>query len=228
VGVLIPLLAAGAWVVWFSPWLTVEEVRVEVRGDAPASIGAFPVGEVNAVVSIPTDTPLARVPAGEIAARVSALPQVRSVDVVRQWPHTVVIDVQRREPVAVVVGAEGYDAVDLEGMVVAVLAEQPADLPLVAGSGAGLPAALAVAAELPTTLRQMTEVIEASTRNDVTLRLDDGAEVLWGSAEQGALKTEVLLALLSPRWDRYDVSSPQVPTTSSSMMDDTADGTVLG
>ena len=216
-----PALIAGGWVVWFSPWLSVENVEVVVSGDAAESAGAFPVADVEAVLDVPEGTPLMRVPADAIVARVSALPQVREVTVVRQWPRTLVIDIQRRTPVAAAIGVGGYDLVDLEGMVVTVVAEQPADLPLVAAEGAGLPAVLAVAAQLPPQLREMTEVIEATTRNDVTLILRDGSEVIWGNADQAELKTQVLQALLDPQWDRYDVSSPTAPTTSRSSLEQT-------
>jgi cell division protein FtsQ len=37
--------------------------------------------------------------------------------------------------------------------------------------------------------------------------------VLWGSAEQGELKAQVLAALLQRRAGVYDVSAPELPTT---------------
>lgn len=221
VALLAPLVAAGVWLAWFSPWLSVETIRVEVTGDVPVSAGEFPVADVEAVVDLPEGTPLLRVPTESITARVLALPTVRSVEVIRQWPRTLVIDVQRRIPVAAVAGAGGFDLVDLEGMVVKVVPEQPADLPLVDAGGAGLPAALAVAAQLPVDLRELTRVIEADTRNDVVLQMRAGARVMWGDAGEGPLKAQVLTALLSPEWDRYDVSAPTAPTTARST-DDTA------
>lgn len=214
--VLTPILAVGVWVAWYSPWLSVEQIRVEVTGDVPASAGEFPVGDVEAVVDLPEGTPLLRVPMDAITARVSALPAVRTVDVVREWPSTVVIEVQRRIPVAAVAGPDGYDLVDLEGMVVTVVADQPGDLPLVDARGAGLPAALAVAAGLPEDLQRVIRVIEASTRNDVTLVMRNEDQVIWGNAAQGELKSEVLTALLSDEWDLYDVSAPAAPTTARS------------
>ncbi len=224
VALLTPLLAVGVWVGWYSPWLSVEHVRVEVTGDVPASVGEFPVADVEAVVDLPEGTPLLRVPTEAITARVSALPAVRTVDVVREWPNTVVIEVSRRIPVAAVAGPGGFDLVDLEGMVVTVVADQPGDLPLVDARGAGLPAALAVAAGLPEDLRAMTRVIEGSTRNDVTLVMRNEDRVMWGSAGEEDLKAQVLTALLSPEWDLYDVSAPAAPTTARSV-DDTVEMT---
>jgi cell division protein FtsQ len=223
-----PTIGVAVWLAWFSPWLSVDEVRIVVTGEAPPSAGEFPLTDVEAVVELPEGTPLLRVPTAEIEARVSALPQVQSVSVVREWPRTLLIDVTRREPVAYVEGPTGFDLVDLQGMVVTVVASRPDDLPFVAATGAGIPAALAVAAELPEWLRTLTDVVEATTRNDVTLILGKGAEVLWGNAEQGELKAQVLESLLSDSWDRYDVSSPQVPTTSRSWDTDDSGVSVEG
>ena len=49
--------------------------------------------------------------------------------------------------------------------------------------------------------------------DDVDLHLKSGVLVHWGSAEQAAAKTEVLLALLRHKADVYDVSAPELPTT---------------
>ena len=52
--------------------------------------------------------------------------------------------------------------------------------------------------------------------DQITLRLRDGREVLWGSADQSAEKAEVLAGLLAarPKASGYDVSVPGMPTTS--------------
>jgi cell division protein FtsQ len=73
---------------------------------------------------------------------------------------------------------------------------------------------VAVARELPEEIRRRVVGIEASTRNDVTLLLKNGSEVMWGSAEEADFKAEVLLVLLKVDARYYDVSSPGVPATS--------------
>ena len=86
---------------------------------------------------------------------------------------------------------------------------------VVRASGDGVAAAVAVARDLPEEIRRRVVTVEASTRNDVTLILKNGAEVMWGSAEEGPFKAEVLLVLLKEVDARYyDVSSPGVPATS--------------
>lgn len=214
VAVLVPLIAVAVWVGWYSPWLAVERVRIDVSGDASVAAGEFPREDVEAVVSVPQGTPMLRAPMDEIAQRVAALPQVKEVSVHREWPDTLVIDIERRIPVAAVQGPSGFDLIDLEGMVVIEVSQQPSDLPFIAATGAGLPAALTVAAEIPPWLRDEIEVIEATTRNDVLFVMRDGSLVRWGSAERGDLKVTVLASLLPGGWAVYDVSAPEVPTTS--------------
>lgn len=88
-------------------------------------------------------------------------------------------------------------------------------MPVVRATGDGRIAAVTVASELPEAIRGKVVTVEASTRNNVTLILKDGAEVLWGSAEGGPFKAEVLLVLLKEVDARfYDVSAPGVPATS--------------
>jgi cell division protein FtsQ len=212
--IVIPLVAAAAWVGWYSPWLTVQEIRVDVTGEVSESTGQFPREEVNALAVVPEGTPMLKAPTDEIAQRVSALPQVKEVSVHREWPHSLVIDIVRRSPVAAVRGPSGFDLIDLEGMVVVEVSGQPDDLPFIVATGAGLPASLIVAAEIPEWLREQTEVIEATTRNDVRLVLRDGSLVRWGNAERTDVKVRVLASLLPGGWAVYDVSAPEVPTTS--------------
>ena len=218
--VLVVLVAAIAWVAWYSPWLAVSNVEVTVS-DAPEVAGPLTVDEVTAAAGIPPGTPMLRVDPAAIEARIAALPLVRSVHVDRAWPTTLRIDVRRRVPVAVTSSGAGYELVDRDGVVLRTV-DGPVDgIPSVAAVGEGLPAAIEVAHDLPGWLAPKVEVIKASTRNDVTLTLRNGATVLWGSAEEGKLKGEVLRSLLRTDASRYDVSAPGVPTTS----DDSGAGT---
>jgi len=211
--VAIPVIAALAWLAWFSPWLAVTQVQVTV-GPASELAGPLSADEVRAVAGVETGTPLLRVPTEEIQSRVSALPQVASASVARAWPDTIVIDVVRRQPIALVAAARGYDLVDASGAVIASVPTPGEGVPVVAASDAGLTAALEVAQGLPEDLRRKVTSIEATTRNDVTLELRDGATVMWGSADDGEMKARVLQTLFQTKARWYDVSAPGVPATS--------------
>jgi cell division protein FtsQ len=211
--IVVPVLAALGWLLFMSPWLAVTQVQVTVSS-APQIAGPLSSEEVQAVAAVESGTPLMRVDTGAIEQRVAALPQVESVTVSRSWPDAIVIDVVRRTPVALVAGANGYDVVDASGAVIRAVPTVEEGVPVVTASGDGVAAAVAVARDLPEEIRRRVVSIEASTRNDVTLILRNGSEVMWGSAEEGDFKAEVLLVLLKVDAKYYDVSSPGVPATS--------------
>ncbi len=212
--VIVPIVLAVGWLAWFSPWLAVSQVEVTVSSASDVA-GPLSADEVRAAAQVEPGTPLLRVPTGEIEERVSALPQVASATVTRAWPDTLVIDVVRRTPVALVASASGYDVVDATGGVIRTVPAAEEGVPVVRATGDGLIAAITVASELPEAIRSKVVTVEASTRNNVTLELRDGSEVMWGSADDGAFKAEVLLVLLKEVDARfYDVSAPGVPATS--------------
>lgn len=213
-GVLLVVAVAGfaAYAVYLSPWLRVE--GAEVVGEAQLT-----EDQVLAAAEVPQGGALARVDLDAIARRVQALPAVRSVDVSRQWPHDVRIEVVEREPVAVVDDGDGYSQLDAEGWTFGRLAKVPDGLPLVEiGSDAdraALVEAAEVVAALDPAVSARVEAVEVGTVDQVVLRLHDGREVQWGSAEQAEEKAAVLLDLLEavPDARTYDVSVPGLPTT---------------
>ena len=217
--IVIPLIGAAVWLVGFSPFLAVSTVEVSIS-EAPEIAGPLTAEEVTAAVAVPEGTPMVRVDTAAIEQRISALPLVRSVEVDRDWPTTLRIDVRRRVPVAVTSTPGGYELVDRDGVVLRPVDGPVEGVPYVEATGEGTAAAIEVAHDLPGWLAPKVQVIEASTRNDVTLRLRNGATVLWGSSDEGKLKGEVLRALLRTDAHRYDVSAPGVPTTA----DDTSIG----
>lgn len=212
--VVLPLVAAAVWVLGFSSWLSLQSANISITTVSPAA-GALDVTQVQAVAELPTGTPLLRVDTGAIAERIESLPQVASATVTRAWPTSLQIDVVRREAVAALATpAGGFDIVDIDDVVIVHVDAAPSQVPLVAASGTGTEAAIAVAAQLPPWLREQTQTITATTRNNVSLSLRGGAVVAWGSAEQPELKAKVLQTLLEVPARYYDVSAPEVPSTS--------------
>lgn len=211
--VIVPIVAALGWLAWFSPWLAVSQVQVTVSA-APEVAGPLTPEEVQAVTEVQMGTPLLRVDTGAIQERIAALPAVESVTVSRSWPDTIVVDVVRRTPVALVASGSAYDVVDASGAVIRSIPSVEEGLPVVTATGDGVGAAVAVARELPEEIRSKVVSIEASTRNNVTLILRNRSEVMWGSADEGAFKAEVLLTLFQVDAKYYDVSAPGVPATS--------------
>jgi cell division protein FtsQ len=73
--------------------------------------------------------------------------------------------------------------------------------------------AATVVSALPKELAAMVDHVEVLTVDQITLVLKDQRIVVWGSADDSALKAEVLLKLLRQPGKVYDVSVPGQPTT---------------
>ena len=92
-GVLVvAVLGALAWLVWFSSVLAVRDVEVSGRTTLKQA-------QVLRAAQVPQGRPLARVDVGAIEQRVSGLDRVDTVEVGRSWPHTISISIVERKPV---------------------------------------------------------------------------------------------------------------------------------
>jgi cell division protein FtsQ len=204
------LIAAAVWVLFGSPLLVVRSVTVSGTHLVSQS-------EVIAASGVRPGTPLIRVNTGRAAARIVAIPQVRSVQVTRSWPNRLVIVVRERTPeLALPAYGGGYDLTDADGVVLQRVARRPKHLPLyptVAPEGAlrgnpDLAAAAAVLSELPAQLRRSVTSVTAPQPDQVTLRLAGGITVVWGDADRAAVKARELAVLMRTHLRHYDVSAP--------------------
>ncbi len=204
------VIAGGVWVVWFSSWLAVSEVRVGGLSEQAASAGRL---QVETAAAIKAGTPVISVDTAASRDRVAQLPWVESVEVYRSWPNAIVVDVVERAPVAVVEEGEVRRGVDASG----VLFDPPGGLwltdPIIRGNETAIPEAVAVVATLPEDIERRVRVVQAVSPDDIRLQLGNDSIVRWGNADEGEFKAQVLLSLLPRRAQAYDVSAPQLPTT---------------
>ena len=207
---LLALVAAAGWLVFFSPVLAVS--GVQVTGSRVLSPDV-----VRRAASVPLGTPVATVDLDAISARVDQLPAVKSVDVSRSWPDRVRIDVTERTAVAVVQGGPGAPlrGVDREGVLFRQFPTKPHALPMLRmGDRTGTEAlaeAAAVAGSLPVGLARKVRYVEVRTVDTISLELRSGKQVRWGSADDSADKARVLERLLGVKASFYDVSVPGQP-----------------
>lgn len=207
----VAVLAVAAGVAWLVMFSNVFVVRhVEVSGTS-----LLTVDQVVSAAAIDPATQIVRLDANSVADRIRQLPQVAGVEVRRVPFDRVQILVTERVAVAVVASGGGYQLVDATGTPFVEAAARPDALPLLPSrtDSVGDATALAVAAALSSDVRAQVDTITASTRDDATLTLRSGATVRWGSAERSELKSTVLLALLPTGAETYDVTAPEVPTT---------------
>jgi cell division protein FtsQ len=188
-------LVAVVWLLLASPVLGVSTVQVD-------GVTSLPADQVRETAGIDQGTPLLRVDVEAARARIARLPQVASVEVTRGWPHTVVVTVVERVPVAIVGEPGRRSLVDAEGVLFdTVTGEPPAGVvPLdVADPGPGDPAtmaALAAVEALPADVRLEVASAAAATAEDISLTLTNGTLVRWGGPEESAAKAAALAALI--------------------------------
>lgn len=197
------------WLLAFSPVFKVHDVTL--------SGGSLLTTEtILDAAQVPQDSPILTLDTEAIAERVRELPAVRDVEVGRDFPDTVTIDVIERSLVYQRVEGNSLEWVDADG-VVFFISEKPEEGTVQAvtdGKDARLLRDVAtVVSHIPESLLPRVERVQAKAVDRITLQLDDGDLVVWGSAEESELKADVLLALLPVEAKLYDVSAPSYPTT---------------
>jgi cell division protein FtsQ len=206
------VVAAVGAVVWLLGWSDVTRLQtVRVEG-ADGSLAE----QVAATADAPVGEQLIRIDTDAVAARVSELPELASVSVHRSWPHTLVLSVSQRVPVAAVEYDGSWWLVDISGVLFRPADDRLAELPVLeapadADAAATRAAGVAVVTGLPGQVRDLVETVSAHSPADVRLTLSTGATVNWGGPSETAEKAEVLLALLAEDASGYDVSAPSRP-----------------
>jgi len=208
--VVLAVLGTAVWAVWFSTLLSVRSVQVN-------GASTLRPGQVRRAAAVDLGEPLVSVDLGAVHARIAALAAVDHVEVSRQWPDQVRIDITERTPVAVVDFGGRLRGLDKDGVVFLDYKSAPAGLPKVTTpfgtSAEALREAARVVTALPLELTRIVDHVEVKTVDQITLALHDGRTVVWGSAAESPQKAEVLRALLGQDAKTYDVSVPGQPTT---------------
>lgn len=218
------VVALATWALLFSPLLGLQPQRISVAG----SDGSVSDKQVRDVLAPYTGDSLLRLDTGRLSTQVSdKLVRVRQAQVTRSWPRGLRVQLTMRVPVATVQGADGYQVLDNEAVVLERVPEAPSGLVTIVpdktdgASGSQTISAKQVAAVTqvvgsltPQTLAQVASG-SATEAGQVTLTMSNGASVVWGDTQDNELKARVLATLMTTSASIYDVSSPHRPTTRS-------------
>lgn len=203
------LLIGGSVAAAYSPLFAVQ--RITVTGTTTIDPAV-----IEGALADQLGTPLALVDTSEVKAALLTFPLIETYALEARPPHDLTVRIVERTPIGVVESGAGFTLVDAAGVALSTTAERPAGQPLVEVEGgvdspAFRSAGLVVRA-LPADIRSALTGVRASTADDVTLTLDSGLTVVWGSQEDSGLKALALSAALvkNPDASSIDVTSPDV------------------
>ncbi|WP_058750345.1 FtsQ-type POTRA domain-containing protein [Curtobacterium oceanosedimentum] len=212
-GAVVVVFGASILVAVYSPLMALR--TIEVRGTERVDATAL-----RQALSDQVGTPLARIDFGEVKRDIAGFPLIESYVTEEVPPHTLVVTVTERTPVVAVQSGNSYDLVDPAGIVVQSSPDRPEGVPVADVQRAELGSPVfrtmtEVVLSLPSTVRRQVTDVRATTADDVTLTLDDGSSVVWGSPDDSDAKASLLAALVADHASRdpgtkveFDVSAP--------------------
>jgi cell division protein FtsQ len=209
-GVVLAMVGVGlGLVLYFTPAMSARNIVV-------TGTGAVTREEVLDAAQVRPGTPLLQINTNQVADRVAAIRRVASARVQRQYPSALRITIVERVPLVVKDFPDGPHLFDRDGVDFAT-APPPPGLPYidVANPGPSDPAtkaALQVLTALRPEVAGQVGKIAAPSVASITLTLNDGRVVIWGTTDRTEEKAEKLAALLTQSGRTYDVSSPDLPT----------------
>ncbi|NQX06659.1 FtsQ-type POTRA domain-containing protein [Rathayibacter sp. VKM Ac-2856] len=205
------LLALVVAVAAYSPLMAVK--TIEITGTQRVSAEAIQESLADQV-----GVPLTLVDRAAVGRVLGSYPLVRSYSVQTRPPSTLIVSVIERTPVGVIADGAEFDLVDPAGVVIETAPAAQEGYPVLttptgSASGAAFRAMARVLLTLPDSLEGQVASAAATTGDDVSLTLADGAVVLWGGSDDSALKAVVLEKLMAATDPAavasYDVSSPE-------------------
>lgn len=208
------VLMALVLVVFFSPLFATR--TIDVQGATLTD-----PQKVEEALSGFQGVPMTRISKQDVKDSVGDVPQVKSVDVAFQPPHTISVQLHERVGVAVVEDGSSVVLVDSEGKPLSsVPAERRPDVPLVDGgtevlSTPQFQAISDVLATLPADVLARLESAAAPSGSTVELTMKDGPTVVWGDASDSEVKAQVVATLMNSdevsNSTVVDVSAPLHP-----------------
>ncbi|MCK2032073.1 FtsQ-type POTRA domain-containing protein [Microbacterium sp. KSW4-4] len=205
----VALLIGGSVAAAYSPLFAVQ--RITVTGTTTIDPAV-----IEGALADQLGTPLALVDTSEVKAALLTFPLIETYALEARPPHDLTVRIVERTPIGVVESGAGFTLVDAAGVALSTTAQRPAGQPLVEVEGgvdsAAFRSAGLVVRALPADIRKTLTGVRASTADDVTLTLDSGLTVVWGSQEDSGLKALALSAALvkNPDASSIDVTSPDV------------------
>ncbi len=141
--------------------------------------------------------------------KINLLPAVKTVKIIRKFPSTVVIDIQEREPTALLPLGKDFIEIDADGVYLKKGNVYEASLPIITGckinglklgskvSGTGIDTALKVVSALPDELLHQLSEIHLGNDNKIFIYTLNGVQGRLGSPEEIESKGKMFLQVLN-------------------------------
>ena len=141
--------------------------------------------------------------------KIKLLPTVKTVKIVRKFPSTVVINIQEREPIALLPLGKDFIEIDVDGVYLREGSVYEASLPIITGcevnepklgykiSGEGVDTVLKTLSALPNELVHQLSEIHLENYNKIFIYTLNGVQGRLGSSEEIEQKGKVFLQVLS-------------------------------
>jgi cell division protein FtsQ len=102
------LAVSGWWILYQSKWFIAQSVTV--TGNSRLT-----VEQISAVAAVPIGNSLMSINTAAMTEQLIELTEIKVVTVERGWPHTILIKVTERTPIAVAATLSGFNLIDSEG-----------------------------------------------------------------------------------------------------------------
>ena len=194
------------WLIFHSQYFIATTVKVQGNKRVATE-------QISSAATVALNQPLIKLPSQDISKVISGIAEVKSVSVERGWPHTVLITVTERKPIAVANDGTQLVLVDDAGIAASgAIPEVPKGMLVVTGapSTTAMHAAVTVIAGLPKDWK--VTGVDAPTQDSVTVHLDGGVNITFGSGVDIDQKVKVAAALMANKYTAINVSSPDAPT----------------
>jgi cell division protein FtsQ len=202
---IIVLAVSGWWILYQSKWFIAQGVTVTGHS-------RLTVEQISAVAAVPIGNSLMSINTAAMTEQLMELTEIKVVTVERGWPHTILINVTERTPIAVAATLSGFNLIDSEGKNAGRVAAPPPGLLVISAvpESKAMLGAITTLAAIPAQW-QLIE-LAAATQDNIVATLGTGAVITFGSSERAADKVEVAQALLEKGYSVINVSAPDAAT----------------
>lgn len=193
------------WSLYQSKWFIAQDVTV--TGNERLTIE-----QISTLAEVPIGNSLMSIDTAAMASQLMTMPEIKVATVERGWPHTILIKVTERTPIAVAATVSGFNLIDSQGQNAGVVVAPPAGLLIISAqpdSNAMLGAIKTLAA-IPVQWQLIG--LSAATQDSIVATLGSGAVITFGSSERAADKVEVAQALMEKGYSVINVSAPDAAT----------------